>query len=297
VRALFEGKTVIDELLDIEDSDGRRKVVQNSAAPIRDTAGHIVGAVIVNADVTERVQAEAALQESADRLQQLSRRLLAVQEEERRHLSRELHDEFGQLLATISLHLHAAKALAGTSAHDSLQQALTLLQRAGAEVRDLALELRPTMLETAGVDATLRWLAQQHQQLTGIETNVIGHLGELSGECAIACFRIVQEALTNVVRHAGAQHVWISLSESEDLVELNIRDDGVGFDAARILKTPLHQRHLGLDGMRERVEILGGTLHVESQPGHGTCVAVSLPLSEQVGAAATEPTEPTEHTA
>src|ERR1700678_404585 len=98
VRALREGKTSLNELIDIETYDGRRKTIQNSAAPIRDADGLIVGSVIVNEDVTERVRAESALRESTARLQHFSRRLLAVQEEERRHLSRELHDEFGQML-------------------------------------------------------------------------------------------------------------------------------------------------------------------------------------------------------
>lgn len=280
VRALSAGQTSLNELIDIETYDGRRKTIQNSSAPIRKTDGVIVGAVIVNEDVTERVYAEKALRESAQRLQYLSRRLLTVQEEERRHLSRELHDEFGQLLATITLHLHAAKAAAGEAAQSSLDESMALLQRAGAQVRGLALELRPTMLETGGLEPTLRWLAEQHQQRTGIPTQVVGHVSDVSGDPAIAAFRVAQEALTNVVRHARAQRVWIELSPRDGLLELVVRDDGVGFDVRQTLERAAGAGNLGLLGMKERVEILGGTLQIDSRPGQGTRIRIALPLAE-----------------
>ncbi len=281
-RALSAGQTSLNELIDIGTYDGRQKTIQNSSAPIRNTDGLIVGAVIVNEDVTERVRAEKALRESAKRLQYLSRRLLTVQEDERRHLSRELHDEFGQLLATITLHLHAAKTVAGEAAQPSLAESTALLQRAGAQVRSLALELRPTMLDTGGMETTLRWLAEQHQQHTGIPTQVVGHVSDVSGDPAIAAFRVAQEALTNVVRHAQAQHIWIELSQRDGLLDLVVRDDGVGFDVLQTLERATGAGNLGLLGMKERVEILGGTLEINSQPRQGTRIRISLPLAEAV---------------
>ncbi len=282
VRALKTGETSLNELIDIESFAGERKTIQNSAAPIRSAEGQIVGAVIVNEDVTERVRAEEALQESADRLQHLSRRLLAVQEEERRHLSRELHDEFGQLLATVRLYLQAAKSAAGKAAQPSLDEAITLLQQAATEVRGLALELRPTLLETSGLETTLRWLAEQFQQRTGIVTEVVGHVTEASGEAAIAAFRVAQEALTNVVRHADARHVWIELSQGDGVLSLVVRDDGAGFNASKALERASERGNLGLVGMGERVQILGGSLAIDSQPGRGTRIRVALPLAEPV---------------
>jgi signal transduction histidine kinase len=181
VRALSQGQTSLNELIDIETFDGQRRTIQNSAAPVRDAKGSIVGAVIVNEDVTERVRAEQALRQSAECLHNLSRRLLEVQEEERRHLARELHDEFGQLLATIALHVHAARRLAGAPAQSRLDECMALLHRAGGQVRSLALELRPAMLETAGLDATLRWLAERHRQRTGAATEVAGHAIGING--------------------------------------------------------------------------------------------------------------------
>jgi signal transduction histidine kinase len=286
VRALTTGETSLNELIDIEAYTGEAKTIQNSAAPIRNAEGHIVGAVVVNDDVTERVRAEKAVKESAERLQQLSRRLLSVQEEERRHLSRELHDEFGQLLATVTLHLQAAKSSAGAAAQPRLDECIALLQRAGAEVRNLALELRPMLLETAGLDATLRRLAGQHGARTGTPVEVVGHVGEVSGEVAIAAFRVVQEALTNVVRHAKASHVRIDLDTGDASFHLAVCDDGVGFDVTRTLERASGRGNLGLLGMRERVELLGGSLEIDSQPRRGTRIHISLPLSEPVAAAA-----------
>jgi PAS domain S-box-containing protein len=280
VRALRDGQVTSNELIDIDAFDGRRKTIQVSAAPIRSTAGPIAGAVIVIDEVTERVRAEEALHESAARLQHLSHRLLAVQEEERRHLSRELHDEFGQLLASVTLHLQAAKSTAGRAAQASLDESIALLQRAGVQVRSLALELRPMLLETAGLDATLRWLGEQYQQRTGTATQVVGHVPEVSGAVAIACFRVVQEALTNVVRHARAQHVWIEVSQSEGSLRLVVRDDGIGFDVESIRERAADAGNLGLIGMRERVEILGGRLTIDSEPGRGTRICVTLPVIE-----------------
>ena len=268
--------------------DGKQRHMLGSKFPIFDKTGAVALVAGTGVDITERIEAEEALRASTERLQALTSRLVELQEEERRHLSRELHDEFGQLLATVTVQLHAARRVAGDAAQPILEECMALLQRAGEQVRSLALELRPAMLDIAGLDSTLRWLAQQHQQRTGITTEVVGHLSDIPGDLAIACFRAVQEALTNVVQHAQAQHVWIELSQSDDLVELVVRDDGVGFDVARTLERATRRGHLGLLGMKERVQILGGQLEVESKPGQGTLIRISLPLTEPVP----EPTGP-----
>ena len=277
VRALRDGKTSLNELIDIETFDGRRKTIQNSAAPIRDTDGLIVGSVVVNEDVTERVRAESALREASDRLQYFSRRLLTVQEEERRHLSRELHDEFGQLLAGITLHVQAAKSGARDSMRTRLEECMLLIQQAGTHLRSLVLELRPAMLESAGLGPTLRWIAKQHEERTGTATHVAGELSDVPSELAIACFRAVQEALTNVARHAQARHVWIELCQTEGNLGLVVRDDGRGFDVAKTFERAPRCGHLGLLGMKERVQILGGDIDVVSEPGSGTHIRISFP--------------------
>jgi signal transduction histidine kinase len=232
----------------------------------------IVACYVIWMITTERSAAES--------LRHLSRRLLTVQEDERHHLSRELHDEFGQLLATVTLHLQAAKAVAGERPKASLEQSIHLLQQAGAQVRSLALELCPRMLETEGLEATLRWLAQQHEQRTTIAIQLACHVSEVCGDRAIVCFRVAQEALTNAVRHAQARHVWIDLSQSGGFLQLEVRDDGVGFDVTRAPGQAGTTGNLGIIGMRERVELAGGTLQIHSQPGHGTRIRVSLPLAQ-----------------
>ena len=277
--ALAEGRTVLNQLIDIETFDGERKTIQNSSVPIPTAEGTLAGAVVVNEDVTLRVRAEKELRESADRQQYLSRRLLLVQEEERRHLSRELHDEFGQLLSAISLHLQVAKSTAGEAAWPSLQECAALVERAGQRVRTLALELRPAMLETAaGLDGTLRWLVEQQSRLGGIAIALSGHLPDVSSEIAVTCFRVVQEALTNVIRHAGAREVHINLEQTADAVTVTVKDDGVGFDVGTTGRQAAARGHLGLVGMQERVDILRGELSIESSPGGGTRVRLSLPL-------------------
>jgi PAS domain S-box-containing protein len=263
-------------------ADGSFRVLHDRGGVILNEEGEPIRLVGTCQDVTELRQAEQALQEYSTRLQTLSRRLLEVQENERRHLSRELHDEFGQVLATITLHLHVARGLAGEAARPRLDECAKLLQQAGEQVRSLALELRPTMLDTLGLEATLRWLAELHQQRTACEVQVVGHLSgtPLAPELAIACFRVAQESITNVARHAAARHVWIELSQSESVLELVVRDDGAGFEVVSIQAKAATSGSLGLLGMRERVEILSGTLKVESEVGRGTRILASFPLSE-----------------
>ena len=279
--ALSTGRQVLDQLVDIRTYDGRPKTIQNSAAPIRNAQGDIIGAVVVNQEVTDRVNAEEALRETADRLQHLSRRLITLQEEERRHLSRELHDEFGQLLSAISMHLEVAKSVSEAKAWPSLRECAELVQRAGEGMRRLALELRPTMLEGAGVDGTLRWLAEQHsrQGKLRVAVRVAGTLAEIPNEVAITCFRIAQEALTNVERHAHAEKVSIRLDRQADGLRVTIEDDGIGFDVASTRERAAAGGRLGFIGMRERAEILGGRLEIDSSPQGGTRVSVWLPLS------------------
>lgn len=264
----------------IRRADGSMRTINDRGSIIRNEEGEPIRLVGTAQDVTELRRAEQSLQEYAVRLQALSRRLLEVQEAERRHLARELHDEFGQILATITLHLHAARGLAGAAARSRLDECATLLQQAGEHVRSLALELRPSMLDTLGLEASLRWLAENYQQRTGLVVQVVGHLSgsQLPPTLAIACFRVVQEALTNVVRHAEARHVWIDLNQSDSVLELGVRDDGAGFEVATTQEQAIQRGRLGLLGMAERVQLFGGSLEIDSAPGRGTRIRISLPL-------------------
>jgi PAS domain S-box-containing protein len=277
-QALREGRTVHKQLIDIDSFDGQRKTIQNSAAPIRNAEGKVIGAVVVMEDVTARVAADKALHESENLLHHLSRRLFAVQEEERRHLARELHDEFGQLLTAVSLRLQIAKGRAGEAAGPALEECVALIQRAGERVRGLALDLHPTMLETAGLDGTLRWLAESHSRQGPVAVSVSGQVGRLPDDVGVTAFRVVQEALTNVLRHSGATSARIELQQQPGRLRVSVADDGAGFDVGATRAKAAGEGHLGLVSMRERVEIVGGELEIDSRPGAGTRVNVVLPL-------------------
>ena len=182
-----------------------------------------------------RKRAEEGLRDSAERLQVLSRRVVEVQEEERRHLARELHDEIGQVLSAISVNLHAVEGrLRRRRLVTPRRMHRHRRRRPTQQVRNLALDLRPSMLDDLGLAATAAVARDRQAQRAGL----VAHFAvQSSGARAarrswpIACFRVAQEALTNVVRHARARQVWVELRQGEDEVRLVIRDDGVGFDS------------------------------------------------------------------
>ena len=166
------------------------------------------------------------------RLRTLSRQLIMAQETERRHLARELHDEIGQSLTAISINLHALKSASGPEGRARQEEGLDIVDRTIQQVRNLSLDLRPSMLDDLGLAATLRWLVDRQVQRTGLVAHfaVESSGAPLPPDMAIAGFRVAQEALTNVVRHARVRHVWVELRQGEEEVDLAIRDDGVGFD-------------------------------------------------------------------
>jgi PAS domain S-box-containing protein len=253
-------------------ADGEYRWFLVRTTPLLDGNGKVLKWFGTSTDIEDRKRAE-------ERLQQLSRRLVELHEDESRDLSRELHDEFGQLLATTGLHLQTARTTSGPEAEASLDRALALLQRAGAQVRGMALELRPTFLESSGLESTLRWLATQHEQRAGLAVRVTGTLGDIPADIAIAGYRVVQQALTNVVQHAHARTVSIQLAQDPSSMHLVIEDDGVGFDVAKTLGDGSGHGQLGLLGMRERVQVFGGTLQIDSRPERGARIAVSIPMA------------------
>jgi PAS domain S-box-containing protein len=260
--------------------DGSVRWIRDRAFPVRDSAGQIYRIAGIGEDITERKEAETKVREYHERLEALSRHLLCIQEEERCHLARELHDEFGQILATALLQVYQAKGLAGGAALAQLEQCGVLLEQAGQKLRSLTLQLRPTMLDVLGLEATLRDLYERRQPWPGLAVEVVGHLSAapLPGGTAIASFRVVQEALTNVVRHAAARHAWIELGQDEHALDVAVRDDGVGFDVAAAKQRAARSGSFGLVGMSERVLLQGGRLYIESAAGRGTCIRACFPL-------------------
>ncbi len=219
----------------------------------------------------------AALVQARTELKELSARLVAAQEQERKALSRELHDAVGQSLSAVLMELRNLAAALPPRPPDLAAHAATirrLVEGAVDLVRNMALMLRPSMLDDLGLVPALEWQAREAGRRTGMLVHVAAdELPEgLPDEYKTCIFRVVQEALNNSCKHSGAREAWIALRHGAGVIQLSVRDDGAGFAAGR-------ERGLGLLGMQERVAHLGGSLQLASEPGRGAQVAVTLPLA------------------
>ena len=227
---------------------------------------------IVNARLFTEVR------QSHVQLQTLSRRLVEVQEAERRHIARELHDEVGQVLTAVKIDLQSLRRQSAMTPYAArLDETIEITQRALEQVRNLSLDLRPSMLDDLGLSAALEWYVQRLSQAAGLkpELTLPTDAPRWAPTIEITCFRVAQEAMTNIMRHANARHVWIDLQFSPVDVRLRVRDDGQGFEpAAARLRATQTAASVGLLGMAERVELAGGQLKIESAPGQGTSVQV-----------------------
>jgi signal transduction histidine kinase len=203
--------------------------------------------------------------------------VVAAQEQERRRLARELHDETGQALTSILLGLRTVEEAEGESdMRVALSEVRELVRATLQDVRQLAVELRPKVLDDFGLVAALERLTDSFREQTGIAVAFHSALPaeRLSPEIETALYRIVQESLTNIVKHARAGGVSITLGRKRSAVTVVVEDDGVGFDPART-----REEGLGLIGMRERVALVGGRLTIESRPGAGTTFVAEVPVS------------------
>ena len=214
--------------------------------------------------------------EVRERLKALSRRLVEVQELERHHIARELHDEAGQTLASVMVGLHMIER------ESADQQAVIARCREVKQIADnvlenlhrLSVDLRPAALDHLGLEAALRQHAEMvsDQHKLPVQFVTVGKIERLPGDVETAVYRIVQEALTNIVRHAQATRVDILLERQPESIMVVVEDNGMGMD----VNEPLYDR-LGLVGMRERADMLGGTLTVESSTGKGTTIFLEVP--------------------
>jgi PAS domain S-box-containing protein len=263
--------------------DGRTKTILVNAAPLRDAAGGFAGTVLSGFDITERKAAERRLTEYGARLGTLSRRVLAVQEEERRAVARELHDELGQVLTAVRLNLQTLRRRSrDPELGPVFEDGLALLETAIAEVRALSTRLRPTILDDLGLEAALRSHLERSRVRADLELDTAISLPKKRLDPAVetACFRIVQEAMTNVVRHARAHRLAVSLRAVDGELVLSVRDDGHGFDPAAAAVRAARGESAGLSGMEERAQLAGGRLEIRAAPGHGTEVRAVFPLAE-----------------
>lgn len=232
----------------------------------------------------------AQLAEANERLHTLSRRLLAAQEGERRRIARELHDEIGQSITAAQLSLRSLQRRGGEALTAQLEENVLMLEQVIEQVRDLSLDLRPSMLDDLGLVVALRWYTAQQAQRAGLRPLFrAGPLeSRLDPALETACFRLAQEAVTNVVRHAKAAKITVELYREGDELHLLVRDDGVGFDLAAVRRAGGARASLGLLGMEERVSLVAGRLEIRSELQQGTEVHAWIPLQSQTDDAKAE---------
>ena len=254
-----------------------------SIQALRDPDGRIVRFISIFSDITERKRNEDELQkkrqqleESEARLRELAEFLQTVREEERTRIARELHDEMGQALTALRIDLGWLRnkcSPLGAPMVERVGSALGVVEHSIVSLRRISEDLRPAMLDSLGLAAAVEHHVEQFSQRTGIPCRLSMNRDEfdLDDRLATAVFRVVQEALTNVARHAEANEVSIEINETDDDIRLTMRDNGRGFSGAHDKKT------FGLLGMRERISMLGGRLEIDSQPGQGTCITGWLP--------------------
>jgi PAS domain S-box-containing protein len=251
----------------------------NSA--LRDQQGHVITILALVHDVTKRIKAEEAINQSYRQIRSLTEHLQNVREEERAIIAREIHDELGQQLTVLKMDVAwLNKRLGGAdeTVRKKFQDLLNILDNTVQSVRRIASELRPGILDDLGLVAAIEWHLNEFEKRSGIKTRFIYPEEEwqLPEKIKTNLYRIFQESLTNVARHSGAGQVKVALVQHNGQLSLTIMDDGRGFDP----KKAGEKKTLGLLGMKERTAMIGGTYEIQSQPGKGTVTSVLVPLPQ-----------------
>jgi PAS domain S-box-containing protein len=272
-RAAAEGRAVGEGWS--RRKDGSRFRAEVLVTALRNREGRLVGYSVVTHDVTER-------RRHAEVRARLLDQVISAREEEQRRIARELHDETGQALTSLLVGL---RTLEGAPSLAAAQEQVAELRRVTArtldEVHRLARGLRPAVLDELGLVPAVDQLALDYVQARGVPVDVsaVGFGPErIPPAVETTVYRVVQEALTNTAKHAGARTASVVLQQRRDVVQAIVSDDGCGFDVETALRAPAAWTHLGLHGMRERAALLGGTVTIESTPGEGTTIYVRIPV-------------------
>lgn len=295
MQALLAGHQTSVREFRIITKDGEVRWLQEHGRPVWDeTEERVVRIYGAARDITEskRIEAEKArlfeeVREGRERLRQLASQVVLAQEEERRRVSRELHDEAGQALTALKFSLEVMRTnLAKTeidpvSLQEQVQEAVALCETTMAQIRSLAHNLRPAALDDLGLNHALQGFCEDFASHTQLTIDYQGlALPPLSNGTDIGLYRFLQEALTNVAKHAGASQVRVALAREDHTVTLLVEDDGRGFDEQMIPSGANQARGMGLLGMQERLELLDGGLEIMSQPGQGTRLLARVPLKQ-----------------
>jgi len=257
--------------------DGTPMRIEGDYMVIYDGQGRIAGHFGIQRDVTDRHLASEQLRTSRQQLRALAARLQLVREEERTGIAREIHDELGQALTGLKVDIAWMKDRLRRD-HEVQSQCASIIQRIDgtlSAVRRIATELRPSVLDQLGLAAALEWQGHEFEARTGIEVtmDLCADGCTIPDDLGSPAFRILQESLTNVARHARAKHVTIRLIQAPDLITLEVTDDGIGIPPDRLEGTA----SLGLVGMRERALACGGEFSITGQPNQGTTVLLTVP--------------------
>jgi two-component system NarL family sensor kinase len=241
-------------------------------------------------NVTKRQNEERAeknriireLEHKEYQLQQVAQRSIDAQEEERKRISRELHDGVVQLLSALKINLVGMLDDTQNIDQSNLDKAVDIVSSSIRELRRISLDLRPPMLDELGFVSTLYWLIDRFQQSSDLQVSFFPHSfpKDSPKQIELALFRVVQEALSNVDQHAQASQVRISMRAAGPVVELNISDDGIGFDPIYVFQSEDLESGIGLVSMRERIEALGGDIQVQSAPKNGTTIQIKVPIKK-----------------
>ena len=271
---------VYEDELRLQRADGEYRWFLVRVAPLLDEQGNIVKWFGASVDIEDRRRAEKNLEEAHRQLKLLSRRRVKVQEEERRHLARELHDEIGQALTAAKINLQAALEEPDHAKAKRIHETTAILERLLGQVRQISLNLRPSTLDDLGLVPALRSLLDEQGRLASVAVRFSAkNMPEnLDPEIQTTCFRIAQEAITNAVRHARSTQIRVDLSHENGNLRLQIRDNGTGFDAESAQAQTIG---LGLVGMKERAALVGGRTRIMASRGKGATVDVTLPLTSQ----------------
>jgi hypothetical protein len=268
--------------------DGHAIFTLVSSQPIFDDQGQFKGSFGIITGITERKRAEEALRQSEKQLRHLSVQLLTAQETERKRISRELHDELGQALTVMKLHInYIEKNLEEqqTELKEECEKAVEYIDQVIENVRRLSRDLSPIILEDFGLSAAIRWLvgnfAKRYAIKVALDMADIDTM--ISPDAHTSVYRIVQEALTNIGKHSQATNVSLTVREDTGFVWFSIEDDGKGFDAINAATNHFEEKGLGLATMKGRARMLGGTLLVRAKEGKGTRISLSIPVTDGGG--------------